>query len=127
MTAIACETISSCLKDLPGGSRTTMSILTYDSQVHFYQISGEITKQKMYVMSAVDDPHILSPLNKFVVNISESEGLITELLEQYQFLISQFEIFHNELFETKELDSYQKSNIRSPQRISFFNASQNLR
>ena len=84
MTAIACETILSCLKELPGEPRTRIGILTYDSQVHFYQLSGEITQPKMYVMSNVDDPYIPLPPDEFVVNISDSEELITELLEQYQ-------------------------------------------
>jgi len=82
MTAIACETILSCLKELPGEPRTRIGILTFDSQVHFYQLSGEITQPKMYVMSNVDDPYIPLPPDEFVVNISDSEDLITELLEQ---------------------------------------------
>jgi len=82
MTAIACETILSCLKELPGEPRTRIGILTYDSQVHFYQLGGEITQPKMIVMSNVEDPYIPLPPDEFVVNISASEDLITNLLAE---------------------------------------------
>ena len=39
MLAVACETIKGALDTLPGGERTHVGFLTFDSHLHYYNLS----------------------------------------------------------------------------------------
>jgi protein transport protein SEC24 len=51
---IVCETLLEELDKLPGDSRTQIGFLTFDSTLHFYGLSENLSQPHMMVVSDID-------------------------------------------------------------------------
>ncbi|GIX65851.1 protein transport protein Sec24, putative [Babesia caballi] len=81
MVEVVCETISDLIRQrqFPGGPRAMIGIITYDTSVHFYDMSGPNNNLSVMVVSDLDD--LFLPLPKGVMmNVAESEAELLNLL-----------------------------------------------
>ncbi|KAF6029799.1 SEC24B [Bugula neritina] len=76
-----CEVLAAEIDKLPGDSRTLIGFITYNSSVHFYNLSEELSTPQMHVVSDVDDVFLPLP-DGLVANLQGSRALINQLLEQ---------------------------------------------
>jgi len=53
-----CEVLAAEIDKLPGDSRTLIGFITYNSSVHFYNLSEELSTPQMHVVSDVDGMHV---------------------------------------------------------------------
>ena len=74
---ISANTIAQLIASLPGGQRTKVGIITFDSKVHFYDLSGP--RAHMQVSSDLNDLFI-PPGYQYLVNRNENSKAMTELL-----------------------------------------------
>lgn len=65
---------------LPGGQRLQVGIITYDTSLHFYNLSPNLASPQMLVVSDLDDLFLPLP-DDILVNASESEDAIVSLLD----------------------------------------------
>ncbi|CEM07675.1 unnamed protein product [Vitrella brassicaformis CCMP3155] len=65
---------------LPGGSRTQIGIMTFDSSIHFYNLNGGLAQPQMLVVSDLEDLFLPLP-DDILVNASESEKVVQGLLD----------------------------------------------
>lgn len=87
MTAVASgmlETVCAAIKDalpkIPGGERTQIGIMTYDSCIHFYNLRPTLSSPHMIVVPDISDVFLPLP-EDLLVNLSESRGLVDMLLD----------------------------------------------
>jgi len=69
------------LDKVPGDTRTQIGFITYDSSVHFYNLSDGLNQPHQLVVTDIDDIFLPCP-NDLLVNLSENKRLVVELLEQ---------------------------------------------
>ncbi|AFZ80520.1 Sec23/Sec24 domain containing protein [Theileria equi strain WA] len=82
MLEVVCNTIADLIRndELPGGPRTMVGIMTYDTSVHFYQLSKGVENLQVLVVSDLED--LFLPLSgEILLNLSESADDILKLLE----------------------------------------------
>lgn len=73
-------------KKLPKGAK--VGIVTYDREIHFYNLSPSLDKAQMLVMPDIEDPFV--PLSEgLFVDPQESKAVITSLLTQLPTMFSQ--------------------------------------
>eukprot|EP00668_Euglena_longa_P001484 GGOE01001763.1.p1 GENE.GGOE01001763.1~~GGOE01001763.1.p1 ORF type:complete len:1011 (+),score=170.21 GGOE01001763.1:68-3034(+) len=86
MLATACEVLADNLGRLPGDDRTMVSVITFDSQVHYYNLKSSLPQAKMVVspeLSDGDTTDIQVPLpDDLFVNLHESEAVVSDLLKR---------------------------------------------
>jgi len=80
MVVTACKTIKDSLDSLPGGSRTQVGFITFDSVLHFYNLKSTLSQPQQMIVAEVDDPFIPIP-DDLLVNLSESRGVVDSLLD----------------------------------------------
>ncbi|KAL1646367.1 COPII coat Sec23p-Sfb3p heterodimer component [Diplodia intermedia] len=74
------------VKKLPRGAK--VGIVTYDKEIHFYNLSPNLDKAQMLVMPDIEDPFV--PLSEgLFVDPEESKSVITALLTQLPTMFSQ--------------------------------------
>ncbi|KAB8228334.1 Sec23/Sec24 family protein [Aspergillus alliaceus] len=72
---------------VPKGSK--VGIVTYDREVHFYNLSAQLDQAQMMVMTDLEEPFV--PLSEgLFVDPSESKNVITSLLHQIPKMFSHF-------------------------------------
>lgn len=79
---IVCDRILNkiMVNDIPGDSRTNIGFITYDSAVHFYQISNNDGGQpKQLVVSDITDIFLPLP-DGLMVNLEENKSAVKDLL-----------------------------------------------
>lgn len=76
-----CEVLLNHLKSLPGDLRTSVGIITYDSAVHFYNLSEGQAQPSQMILTDIDDIFLPSPEN-ILVNLNECYDMVVELLKQ---------------------------------------------
>lgn len=80
------DTVVSSIKEsiqsglIPGGQRAQAGIITYDTSVHFYNLSPNLSQPQMMVVSDLDDLFLPLP-DDILVPLHESESSILTLLE----------------------------------------------
>ncbi|KAK1444160.1 SEC24-related protein [Babesia gibsoni] len=81
MLEVVCNTVSELVKnkELPGDQRTLLGIVTYDTSVHFYQMTGEEKNFNIMVVSDLEDLFMPLP-GEIFLNVSESADDILRLL-----------------------------------------------
>lgn len=72
-------TLAHTIDRLPGGERTQIGIITYDSTLHFYSLSG--STPQMIVVPEVDETFLPLP-DELLVNLHERRDNIVSLLEK---------------------------------------------
>lgn len=93
---VFCRTLLDNLAHLPGDARTLVGILTFDSTLHFYNLSSSLSQPQMLVVSDVDDVFLPSP-NSLLVNLRESRELIRTLLEDLPGIFANNRSIHSAL------------------------------
>ncbi len=78
--AVAVRTIKETLDHLPGGERTHVGFLTYDSTLHFYALKPGSSQPQMMVVAELDDPFCPAP-EDLLVNLGESREAVDALLD----------------------------------------------
>mmetsp|Transcript_10452 Transcript_10452/g.19075 ORF Transcript_10452/g.19075 Transcript_10452/m.19075 type:complete len:883 (-) Transcript_10452:235-2883(-) len=78
MLARACQAIADSLDDLPGGKRTMVGFITYDSKVHLYSFGAQ--SARMHVLADLDDIFLPQPRG-LLVNLAEHRQAVNSLLE----------------------------------------------
>jgi protein transport protein SEC24 len=86
-TAAANGMLQSCinaaktsLSSLPGSTRTLFGIITFDSNIHFYNLKSSLKSPQMLVVSDIADPTLPLP-EDLLVNLTESKAVIEMLLD----------------------------------------------
>uniref|UniRef100_A0A7S4DPI2 Uncharacterized protein n=1 Tax=Lotharella globosa TaxID=91324 RepID=A0A7S4DPI2_9EUKA len=77
--ARACSAAAASLDHLPGGKRTMIGFLSYDSRVHFYALKAG-SPPKMTVQSDLEDIFLPEP-HGLLVNLAEARECVDSLLE----------------------------------------------
>ncbi|CDW76512.1 sec23 sec24 trunk domain containing protein [Stylonychia lemnae] len=79
---LATSTIKSVVENklLPGGERTRIGFITYDSSVHFYNLRSTLKQPQMFVTTDTEQIFIPQP-EDLVVNLSDSYDLVINLLD----------------------------------------------
>jgi protein transport protein SEC24 len=65
---------------LPGGMRTQVGIMTYDSTIHFYNLSPNLSQPQMIVVSDLSDIFLPLP-EEILANLQDSEQALLQLLD----------------------------------------------
>ena len=52
--SVVCQTLLEELTKMPGDARTMISLLTFDSTLHFYSLAEGMTRPQMMVVSDLD-------------------------------------------------------------------------
>ncbi|KAL3141459.1 hypothetical protein ABBQ32_005024 [Trebouxia sp. C0010 RCD-2024] len=74
------EAIKSSLDHLPGGERTHVGFITFDSSLHFYKMSPGASAPQMMVVAETDEPFVPVP-DELIVNLKESREAVEALLD----------------------------------------------
>jgi len=72
-------TLRHSLDRLPGGERTQVGLITYDSTLHFYNLNGSTAQ--MLVVAELEEPFVPMP-GEVLVNLSERKDVLVALLEK---------------------------------------------
>ena len=75
-----CRGIKLSLDDLPGEGRAMISILTFDSSLHFYNLRPGLAQPQMLAVGEIDEPFVPLP-DDLLVNIGESRAQVDALLD----------------------------------------------
>ena len=80
--ALACSTIKSVLEQgvLPGSDRAKVAFITYDNNVHFYNLKSTLKQPQMMVITDSDNVFMPQP-DDLLVNLTDSYELIINLLD----------------------------------------------
>jgi protein transport protein SEC24 len=78
--AAACQTIKANLDQLPGGERTQVGFITFDSAVHFFSLRSGLRAPQMLVVSDVDELFLPIP-DELLVNLHDGRALVDRLLD----------------------------------------------
>eukprot|EP00471_Norrisiella_sphaerica_P001122 CAMPEP_0184484744 /NCGR_PEP_ID=MMETSP0113_2-20130426/6423_1 /TAXON_ID=91329 /ORGANISM="Norrisiella sphaerica, Strain BC52" /LENGTH=907 /DNA_ID=CAMNT_0026865863 /DNA_START=116 /DNA_END=2839 /DNA_ORIENTATION=+ len=78
MLARTCLTIQNVLDQLPGGKRTMIGFISFDSKVHFYSLNGN--GPRMQVLPDLEDVFLPEPRG-LLVNLAESRANVDALLQ----------------------------------------------
>jgi protein transport protein SEC24 len=65
---------------LPGGQRCQVGLITFDSAVHFYNLSPTLQRPQMLVVTDTDDLFLPLP-DEILVNVADSEAILLTLLD----------------------------------------------
>lgn len=79
MLRCVAATLQHTLDRLPGGERTQVGLITFDSTLHFYSLSGETPQ--MLVVPETDDVFLPMP-DDLLVNLAERKECLAGLLEK---------------------------------------------
>ena len=74
------KAIRNSLSSLPGSSRTLFGLITFDSNIHFYNLKSSLKAPQMLVVSDLVDPSLPLP-EDLLVNLLESRDVIESLLD----------------------------------------------
>ena len=76
----AVATIKEILSELPGSPRTQVGFITYDNTVQFYNLKHTMSQPQMMVSPDPDDSFLPIP-EDLLVNLSESNAIVSQLLD----------------------------------------------
>ncbi|KAK9828118.1 hypothetical protein WJX81_006860 [Elliptochloris bilobata] len=78
--AHVCRAIRASLDRLPGGERTRVGFLTFDTALHFYNLKAGLSQPQMMVVAELSEPFVPLP-DDLLVNLAESRGVVEALLD----------------------------------------------
>jgi len=76
---------------IPGGQRVQIGIITFDTALHFYNLSSNLASPQMLVVSDLEDLFLPLP-DDILVPLSESEGTILNLLESLPTIFAETKV-----------------------------------
>ncbi|CAK0784355.1 hypothetical protein CVIRNUC_007559 [Coccomyxa viridis] len=77
---VICQAIRDSLDRLPGGERTQIGFLTFDSTLHFYNLASRLSQPQMMVVADLEETFLPMP-DDLVVNLVESRAVVEALLD----------------------------------------------
>jgi protein transport protein SEC24 len=80
MLASAAKAIHNSLDDMPGAGRTKIGFITFDSAVHYYNLSPDLANPQMLVVSDLKELFVPLP-DYLLVNLEESRKVVDAFLE----------------------------------------------
>jgi len=80
MLEIVCKTIRKCLDELPGGDRTMIGFITYDTSVHYYLLKPGSDHAQMLVVGDLNELFVPAPVD-LLVNLKDSRKAVENLLD----------------------------------------------
>jgi len=84
----AVDAIKSSLDDIQGQENAMVGVATFDSSVHFYNLSASLSQPQMLIVPNNEEPFSPQPKN-LVVNLSQSRGLVDNLLTALPSMFNQ--------------------------------------
>jgi len=86
---VVTQTIKACLDQLPGESRTQVGFLTFDSSLHFYNISAKLSAPQMMVVADLEgEPFLPIPTEDLLVNLSDARAVVDSLLDSLPSIVA---------------------------------------
>jgi len=86
MVQEVCATVLANLDKMPGGQRTQVGFVTFDSSYHFYNLKSSLSEAQMLCVPDLEDPFLPLPA-ELLVNLQDSreqvEGLLTKLPDMF--------------------------------------------
>eukprot|EP00927_Polykrikos_kofoidii_P077431 TRINITY_DN74368_c0_g1_i1.p1 TRINITY_DN74368_c0_g1~~TRINITY_DN74368_c0_g1_i1.p1 ORF type:complete len:988 (+),score=151.21 TRINITY_DN74368_c0_g1_i1:40-3003(+) len=73
---------------LPGGTRTMVGIMTYDTSLHFYNLNPNLSQPQVFVVADLEDMFLPLP-GDMLVNLCDCESVILNLLDSLPQLYSE--------------------------------------
>uniref|UniRef100_A0A8C1VCX1 SEC24 homolog A, COPII coat complex component n=1 Tax=Cyprinus carpio TaxID=7962 RepID=A0A8C1VCX1_CYPCA len=67
---VVCQTLLDSLDSLPGDARTKIGFITFDSNIHFYNMQEGLSQPQMLIVSDIDDVFVPTP-DSLLVNLKE--------------------------------------------------------
>jgi len=86
LTEVA-NTILANLDKLPGGTRTQIGFVTFDSSFHFYCLKSSLQDPQMLCVADLDDPFLPLP-SELLVNLTDSREQVESLLRKLPGMFS---------------------------------------
>ena len=80
MVESVAKTIGESLPKFSGDKRTKIGFITYDDQLHFYNLNPKLTQPQMMVVPEIDDVFLPCPTD-LIVNLEDSMDLVAQLME----------------------------------------------
>jgi protein transport protein SEC24 len=88
MLATVCATLLENLDRLPGDSRTLFGLMTFDRNIHFYNMLSSLAQFQMMTVSDLDDVFLPVP-GSLLVNLKENKEMIKNVLEELPKMFAQ--------------------------------------
>ncbi|XP_059398689.1 protein transport protein Sec24A [Carassius carassius] len=85
---VVCQMLLDNLDSLPGDARTKIGFITFDSNIHFYNLQEGLSQPQMLIVSDVDDVFLPTP-DSLLVNRSECRELLQDLLTSLPQMFAQ--------------------------------------
>ena len=82
-----CQTILANLDKLPGGQRTQVGFVTFDSSYHFYNLKSTLSEPQMLCVPDLDEPFLPLP-SELLVNLQDSREQVEALLNKIPALFA---------------------------------------
>ena len=76
----ACDILLESLDKLPGDTRTQIGFITFNSSIHFYNLSDSLSQPQMMVYPDIDDVVLPLPEN-LMINLTENKETIQTFLQ----------------------------------------------
>ncbi|KTG06532.1 hypothetical protein cypCar_00043219 [Cyprinus carpio] len=67
---VVCQALLDSLDSLPGDARTKIGFITFDSNIHFYNMQEGLSQPQMLIVSDIDDVFVPTP-DSLLVNLKE--------------------------------------------------------
>jgi len=82
-----CETLLENLDKIPGDSRTQIGFITYNSSLHFYNLSDSLSQPRMMIYPDLDELVLPMPDN-LMINLNENKESIQIFLQSLPSLFA---------------------------------------
>lgn len=83
----ACDILLESLDKLPGDTRTQIGFITFNSCIHFYNLSDSLSQPQMMVYPDIDDVVLPLPEN-LMINLTENKETIQTFLQELPSLFT---------------------------------------